>query len=653
MIVKRNEFVKGTDDYGRKYKMLNVSGWMDRESWKSDVDEGAVQFEGCKVALKGNVGRYIIVEAENAEEGFLAVNYLYGMLREKEKGGPEGRAEISGDYDEDYEENGIHDPNDESDECYYDDYEEPRFEEEDYYSDLEYYIEDDDYLPVIDSDELNNECCTKRGFDTASLENMQYAFAPKEYKKPYWMEMGSKPVCIVRDEQECMPFSYFELDNVKIFDHAKHVFILFIRGSLNSGGMLPPFLAVESVDEVDADDAFSIRSPEITKAMLMLTADYVRVSCHEDIRKEYRAKVLASWLKEHKLALADEGELNQMAEKLSGINSDYPSDTMDKSLKLLKHNNPEAKEISLSSMQKLGILAINKAPVDDVSFDDLVGLDQVKDELIRVTHLMKFMKKRKLAGGKVNDYHNVFLFLGAPGTAKTTAAKALGALMRKEGLIKRGKFISVSGSQLKAGYVGHTVDKVRALFRDNDIILIDEAYSIAASNHGEMDTFSQEALAQLAIELEEHADDKVVIFAGYGGRYVTKQDNKMEEFLSANPGIKSRISFEVSFPSYNADDMVKVVHHIAGRRGYRMVHTADELIRNYFELRLKDSTFGNGREARVLVENMERQLAERYYKSDSLPAGNLLITKKDIVETLEMTKKSNDHSKDRSRVFGF
>ncbi len=73
------------------------------------------------------------------------------------------------------------------------------------------------------------------------------------------------------------------------------------------------------------------------------------------------------------------------------------------------------------------------------------------------------------------------------------------------------------------------VDKVRNLFKENDIILIDEAYSIAASHNGEMDTFSQEALAQLAIELEEHADDKVVIFAGYGGKYVTKQDNKMDD----------------------------------------------------------------------------------------------------------------------------
>ena len=127
----------------------------------------------------------------------------------------------------------------------------------------------------------------------------------------------------------------------------------------------------------------------------------------------------------------------------------------------------------------------------------------------------------------------------------------------------------------------------------------------------------------------------------------------MEEFLTANPGIKSRISFEVSFPSYNADDMVKVVHHIAGRRGYRMVHTADDMLRNYFEMRLKDSAFGNGREARVLVENMERHIAERYYKSANIPAGNLLITKRDIVLTLEETQRNNDHSKDRSKVFGF
>ncbi len=635
MIVRRNEFVTGKEANGKRFKFLDVKSVVDHESWEADVGEGAVQFEDCRIAVSDNVGKYIIIEAENEEEGYLAVSYLYGMLREKEAG-THGESPEEEDFCEDYYED------------------ERRYEEDDFIcSETDYYLDDDNYLPVIDNDELINECATKNGYDSLPFENVKYSISPREYTKPYWMDLRNKSVCIVKDDSGCMPFSaYFDPEHVKLFEKSRNVFILFIRGDMNSGSFMygNPF-AVGT--EVDPEDEGITRSPEITKAMLMLTADYVRVYCSEEQRNAYRVRLFSSWLKEYKLKLENEDELELITEKLSKINTDYPSETMEKSLKLLKHNNPEAEVVSLKALNKLGILSINKAPVDDVSFDDLVGLEQVKDELIRVTHLMKFVKRRKLAGSKVSDYHNVFLFLGAPGTAKTTAAKALGALMRKEGLIPRGKFISVSGSQLKAGYVGHTVDKVRNLFKENDIILIDEAYSIAASHNGEMDTFSQEALAQLAIELEEHADDKVVIFAGYGGKYVTKQDNKMEEFLVANPGIKSRISFEVSFPSYNADDMVRVVHHIAGGRGYRMVHTADDLIRNYFEMRLKDSAFGNGREARVLVENMERHIAERYYKSAVIPAGNLLITKRDIVLTLEETRKSNDHSKDRSRVFGF
>ena len=489
MIVRRNEFVTGKEPNGKRFKFMDISNVVDRESWEADVNEGAVQFEDCKIAVSDNVGKYIIVEAENEEEGYLAVSYLYGMLREKEAG-TSGRCQ-------------------EEDEEYYED--ECRYEEDDYIcSEVEYYVGDDDYLPVVDIDELNNECNTRRSFDSLPFENVQYAVAPQEYMRPYWMDLGTKSVCIVKDDTGCLPFaSYFDTENVKLFEKSKNVFILFIRGNMNGGFMYGNPFAGGS--EVDPEDTNITRSPEITKAMLMLTADYVRVTCSEEQRNAYRVKLFSSWLKEFKLKLENGDELEQITEKLSKINTDFPSDTMEKSLKLLKHNNPEAKVVSIKALNRLGILSINKAPVDDTSFDDLVGLEQVKDELVRVTHLMKFVKRRKLAGSKVNDYHNVFLFLGAPGTAKTTAAKALGALMRKEGLIPRGKFISISGSQLKAGYVGHTVDKVRNLFKENDIILIDEAYSIAASHNGEMDTFSQEALAQLAIELEEHADDKVDI----------------------------------------------------------------------------------------------------------------------------------------------
>ena len=129
---------------------------------------------------------------------------------------------------------------------------------------------------------------------------------------------------------------------------------------------------------------------------------------------------------------------------------------------------------------------------------------------------MKFNRLRKEMGMKKSSYHNVHMMLGAPGTAKTTVAKLMGKIMEEEKLLPGSQFTCVNGAELKGMYVGHSAPKTKALFEENDIIVIDEAYSLTG-DRSEPDSFSREAIAQLVIELEEHAEDKLVIFAGYGG----------------------------------------------------------------------------------------------------------------------------------------
>lgn len=104
--------------------------------------------------------------------------------------------------------------------------------------------------------------------------------------------------------------------------------------------------------------------------------------------------------------------------------------------------------------------------------------------------MMKFIRYCRKEGMKVPEYKFVYMFIGAPGTAKTSVAQIMGAIMKKDGLLEGTSFVSVSGAELKGCYVGHTVPKVHALFEENDIIIIDEAYSIASSDMRGMDIFN-------------------------------------------------------------------------------------------------------------------------------------------------------------------
>ena len=167
-----------------------------------------------------------------------------------------------------------------------------------------------------------------------------------------------------------------------------------------------------------------------------------------------------------------------------------------------------------------------------------------------------------------------------------------------------------------------------------------------------MDSFSQEALAQLIIELEKHGTDKLVMFAGYGGKNVSEKDNKMKQFLNANPGIRSRINSTIYFDSYTAEEMLAIVHSLAKNKNYILSHEGDELIKEYFAKRAKDADFGNGREARSFLENMTTHAARR---TMNLPAQKITkkvlqeLTLEDIKATIEQMSEAYSMQKGRGR----
>ena len=135
-------------------------------------------------------------------------------------------------------------------------------------------------------------------------------------------------------------------------------------------------------------------------------------------------------------------------------------------------------------------------------------------------------------------------------------------------------------------------------------------------DNGDSDSFTKEALAQLVIELENHSTDKLVIFAGYGGRKVSDRNNKMKDFLDANPGIKSRITSTIYFDSYSPDDMVRIFFKLAENSQYHPDEGTREALLSYFRKRAADDNFGNGREARKLLETAVVYTASRVLAED-------------------------------------
>ena len=232
--------------------------------------------------------------------------------------------------------------------------------------------------------------------------------------------------------------------------------------------------------------------------------------------------------------------------------------------------------------------------IDEVfaELNELVGLEKVKKVLHELVDVMNLKEKAK-DNLNINNLNLHMVFLGNPGTGKTTIARIVANILYELKYIKENKLIEVSSKDLVAEYVGQTAPKTMSVIEKslNGVLFIDEAYSLAVKGEN---SYNAEAIATLIQAMENYRDKLVVIFAGY-----TKE---MQDFLNSNSGITSRIGYTLEFEDYTTDELIKIFLGFMKKSGFEVEEDAITYLKEIIEENRNMKNFGNARFVRNIYE---------------------------------------------------
>ncbi len=253
----------------------------------------------------------------------------------------------------------------------------------------------------------------------------------------------------------------------------------------------------------------------------------------------------------------------------------------------------------LMDREKLERQMIDKKVETVVSqLNELVGLDEVKEEVRSLINLIKIRNMRERMNMPLVDMSYHMVFTGAPGTGKTTVARLVAKVYKELGVLSDGKLIETDRSRLVAGYVGQTAINVRETVEKaiGGVLFIDEAYSLASKDN--TNDFGNEAIDTLVKMMEDHRDNLVIIVAGY-----TKE---MDEFLKSNTGLLSRFNKFIDFRDYSSDELIEILNVMAASAGLKIDEAAKTNILGKLNSMndQKRREFGNARGIRNVFEKM-------------------------------------------------
>jgi len=272
---------------------------------------------------------------------------------------------------------------------------------------------------------------------------------------------------------------------------------------------------------------------------------------------------------------------------------------------------------------------VQLAPIDEgllaeslTKLNSLVGLREVKDQINGLVAVARYRRAQEAQGLTPPQFSPHLVFRGNPGTAKTSVARIIGDIYKALGLLRKGDVKVVVRGDLVGEFLGKTAPRTQRACDDarDSILFIDEAYSLTQDR----DEFGLEAIQTLLVEMENNRGQLAVVVAGY--------PKEMDDFLRANPGLRSRFDYIIDFPDYTEGELIEILVSMASAQSYEFSSDARELIEVIITDIPRDRDFGNGREARRWLDAIVQEQARIWYQSGGTDQAALSVISRAAVE---------------------
>jgi len=200
--------------------------------------------------------------------------------------------------------------------------------------------------------------------------------------------------------------------------------------------------------------------------------------------------------------------------------------------------------------------------------NNMIGIESLKSNIL--DQLFYFIQNLHINNLTKDSEFKHTVICGPPGTGKTEIAKIIGKMFSKLGILKNNIFKKVTRNDLVAGYLGQTAMKTKAVIEEclGGVLFIDEAYSLANSNNGDLDSFSKECIDTLCESLSDKKDELMVIIAGY-------EDDLNRCFFEANKGLSSRFIWRYKIDDYTAKELFEIFNKKIRETDWQILNETD------------------------------------------------------------------------------